>query len=267
MADYREAVRAMQESQHREALLNWQLQLSSASLLDGASESRNYPGPPYPQQGILPPHMLGTLLASNPSLLLSMTTPGPHTNFFAAAAAAAPVQSHQPRPLPPIAAYPQHQLAEGGGGSHPRNHDYQYRLGPQAPTAATWEPPSGERRRQPREQKRRSRISDPFPVRLHRLLLDMELQGKQDIASFTPSGKSFRVHKPDEFVRDILPKYFRQKNFASFKRQLNMYGFNRVLGGRLDGGDFHHASFQRGEPDLCKAMLPKGSVLLDSEAS
>jgi hypothetical protein len=105
------------------------------------------------------------------------------------------------------------------------------------------------------KQKRR-RVSDPFPVRLHRLLIAMESEGTTDIVSFTPSGKAFQVHKPVAFVRDIVPNYFRQKQFKSFKRQLNVYGFDRVIG---TDGAFYHAQFHRGEPDLCKDMLPRGT--------
>jgi hypothetical protein len=102
-------------------------------------------------------------------------------------------------------------------------------------------------------RKRRKGVTDTFPVRLHGLLLDMDLEGTGDIIAWTPSGKSFRVHKPDEFVRDIGPKYFRQKNFASFKRQLNVYGFDRVLGSD-DGGAFYHPLFRRDSPELCRSL-------------
>jgi hypothetical protein len=109
----------------------------------------------------------------------------------------------------------------------------------------------------PREKRRqRSRANDPFPVKLLRLLSDTESNGNEHIVSFTPSGHAFLVHKPNEFMRDIAPKYFRQKKFSSFTRQLNMYGFEKLNHGS-DKGAFSHANFQRGEPELCSHIVAR----------
>jgi len=45
------------------------------------------------------------------------------------------------------------------------------------------------------------------------------------IASWDASGTAFAIHKMDAFAADMLPKYFRHRNFSSFVRQLNFYGF------------------------------------------
>lgn len=47
---------------------------------------------------------------------------------------------------------------------------------------------------------------------------------------------SFVVFKRKAFVENVMPMYFRMSVFASFQRQLNMYGFQRITTGRDKGG-------------------------------
>jgi hypothetical protein len=110
----------------------------------------------------------------------------------------------------------------------------------------------------PREKRRQlTRASEPFPVRLFRLLSDLESsEENQDIASFTASGQAFEIFKPVEFMKDVAPRYFRQKHYSSFTRQLNCYGFHKVSRGP-DMGAFCHQKFQRDKPELCKGITAK----------
>lgn len=53
-------------------------------------------------------------------------------------------------------------------------------------------------------------VTTPFPWKLHDMLDDMASQGKHSVVTWQPHGKAFMVHKPKEFVQDIMPHYFNQ---------------------------------------------------------
>lgn len=59
-----------------------------------------------------------------------------------------------------------------------------------------------------------------FPEKLHGLIMDAETMGFQDVVSWQDSGKSFKVHKPQIFQNDIIPKYFKPIKYTSFQRQV-----------------------------------------------
>lgn len=95
--------------------------------------------------------------------------------------------------------------------------------------------------------------SVPFPWKLHEMLDIAEKENFTNIVSWLPDHKSFKVYQTETFVRDIMPKYFRQTKYKSFQRQLNMWGFERLLSGPSKGG-YLHQHFIRGQPALCRYM-------------
>lgn len=90
----------------------------------------------------------------------------------------------------------------------------------------------------PKPDPRRNRggVSKPFPEVLHEMLLDLEREGKGDVASFFSHGRAFAIHKPRVFITEVMPHYFRQTKLTSFQRQLNLYGFKRISSGIDNGG-------------------------------
>lgn len=94
-----------------------------------------------------------------------------------------------------------------------------------------------------------------FPWKLHIMLERAETENYQDVVSWVPvkNGSAFRVHKPDEFINRVMPLYFDQTKFESFRRQLNMYGFSRVIRGE-DRGIISHSNFIQGDRNMCKSI-------------
>ncbi|KFO73478.1 Heat shock factor protein 2, partial [Cuculus canorus] len=81
------------------------------------------------------------------------------------------------------------------------------------------------------------------------------------------NGQSFLVLDEQRFAKEILPKYFKHNNMASFVRQLNMYGFRKVV--HVDSGivkqerdgpvEFQHPYFKQGREDLLEHIKRKVS--------
>lgn len=99
----------------------------------------------------------------------------------------------------------------------------------------------------------RGGVIEPFPEKLHRLLLEVEAAGMSDIISFIADGRAFAIHKPDTFFNEVVNVYFRQKRLSSFKRQLNLYGFELINAGPARGG-YYHELFKKDSPELCRRM-------------
>lgn len=99
----------------------------------------------------------------------------------------------------------------------------------------------------------RGGVVEPFPEKLHRLLQESEAAGLSDVISFVANGRAFAIHKPERFFKEIVPQYFRHKRLSSFKRQLNLYGFELISSGPARGA-YYHKLFIEGKPELCATM-------------
>ena len=82
-----------------------------------------------------------------------------------------------------------------------------------------------------------------------------------NLIRWSDSGNSFVVLDEDEFSKRLIPDLFKHNKYASFVRQLNMYGFHKVVG-LADGSlktseqrskppsEYENPYFKRGQPDL-----------------
>mmetsp|Transcript_41099 Transcript_41099/g.70329 ORF Transcript_41099/g.70329 Transcript_41099/m.70329 type:complete len:420 (+) Transcript_41099:121-1380(+) len=90
-----------------------------------------------------------------------------------------------------------------------------------------------------------------FAEKLHSVLNNKECR---HAIAWLPSGRSFCITNQEEFVKKILPKFFREAKFESFSRRLKRWGFRKVYTTGLSQTIFSHDLFHRDRPDLCKTM-------------
>ncbi|XP_045128627.1 heat shock factor protein-like isoform X3 [Portunus trituberculatus] len=100
-----------------------------------------------------------------------------------------------------------------------------------------------------------------FLTKLWRLVDDAKTN---DLISWTQNGRSFIIQNQAKFSRELLPQYYKHNNMASFVRQLNMYGFHKVVsadsGGlrvERDEMEFAHPHFLRGQENLLENIKRK----------
>lgn len=106
-------------------------------------------------------------------------------------------------------------------------------------------------------------VKVPFPVVLYNMLEHIDLKEPQlaKIISWQPHGRCFVTHNPKKFEDEVLPRFFKQKHYASFRRQLNLWGFKRLTQSGPDNGAYYHEMFLRSKTYLCRGIerLANGS--------
>ena len=105
------------------------------------------------------------------------------------------------------------------------------------------------------KRKSRSKVPNSFLKKTYYMLED---ETQSEIVSWSEDGKSFVIKNPTEFSEQVLPKYFKHSNLASFVRQLNMYDFHKHRSSSQQKL-FYHPSFQKGRIHLLKNIRRKSS--------
>jgi hypothetical protein len=108
-----------------------------------------------------------------------------------------------------------------------------------------------------KQRSKRGGCKYPFPLRLFDLLeyINVRKSELSHIISWTPHGKAFQVHDREAFEKQIQPKMFNQSKYASFNRQLNLWGFERIPNHHAGGPrSYFHPLFQNHDRELCCTM-------------
>uniref|UniRef100_A0AAX7SD24 HSF-type DNA-binding domain-containing protein n=1 Tax=Astatotilapia calliptera TaxID=8154 RepID=A0AAX7SD24_ASTCA len=116
--------------------------------------------------------------------------------------------------------------------------------------------------------------SGNVPAFLTKLWTLVEDPDTDPLICWSPSGTSFHVFDQGRFSKEVLPKFFKHNNMASFIRQLNMYGFRKVVhieqGGLVkperDDTEFQHPFFIRGQEHLLENIKRKVSSVRQDDA-
>ncbi|KAM4042161.1 uncharacterized protein ACNLHF_012948 isoform 1-T1 [Anomaloglossus baeobatrachus] len=102
------------------------------------------------------------------------------------------------------------------------------------------------------------KASSTVPKFLTKIWALVEDQLNNEYICWSQDGNSFIVLDEERFAKEILPRHFKHNNMASFVRQLNWYGFHKVMqdetgAARQDkycSGRYQHSFFKRGQEEL-----------------
>jgi hypothetical protein len=106
----------------------------------------------------------------------------------------------------------------------------------------------------------------PFLLHLHQMLR----RENPRVIRWAEDGKAFEILDKEALTHQILPRYFKNKNFASFQRQLNYFGFRKWSKARAAFPTYSREHFTRDNYDdmaLVKRQSKKSRKRKASTAS
>ncbi|CAK7568085.1 MAG: Heat shock transcription factor [Sporothrix epigloea] len=100
-----------------------------------------------------------------------------------------------------------------------------------------------------------------IPPFVQKLSSFLEEAKNTELICWSEKGDSFIVLDEDEFAKTLIPELFKHNNYASFVRQLNMYGFHKRVGlsdnsmkaserKNKSPSEYYNPYFRRGHPNL-----------------
>lgn len=96
-------------------------------------------------------------------------------------------------------------------------------------------------------------LNQTFPVRLFRLVYEAEQNNQEHIIQFNQAGDAILLHDREALMRELVPNHLRLTNFASFRRQMCMYGFEKRCHSATITLEYRHECFHRDRPmDLAR---------------
>ena len=108
----------------------------------------------------------------------------------------------------------------------------------------------------------------PFPAKLYYMLQYFQCHEPEvaKIISWQPHGCCFMTHDIKRMEEFILPRFFNHRQYSSFRRNLNIWGFKRLTQNGPDHGSYYHELFLRGNPSLCNGIKRLGSKKMSEAA-
>ncbi|CAD8195780.1 unnamed protein product [Paramecium pentaurelia] len=110
----------------------------------------------------------------------------------------------------------------------------------------------------------KSRSQSSIPAFLQKTYDILENPQLQDIVGWNEDGSGFLVKNVIAFQDQVLPMYFKHRNFASFVRQMNMYGFHKSRSD-LKENEFIHPHFKKDQKNLLKKIKRKSGEHNDEQ--
>ncbi|KAL9082165.1 MAG: hypothetical protein Q9159_006650 [Coniocarpon cinnabarinum] len=100
-----------------------------------------------------------------------------------------------------------------------------------------------------------------IPPFIQKLSSFLDNNSNDELIRWSPTGDSFIVLDEEQFANKLIPELFKHNNYASFVRQLNMYGFHKKVGltdnsmraserKAKSPSEYENAYFKRGRPEL-----------------
>jgi len=105
----------------------------------------------------------------------------------------------------------------------------------------------------PRQKLHPGKGGDLFPLHLHGILHQIQIEGNSHIISFRHHGRAFSILNEAAFEKSLMPRFFPKLRFKDFVQLLVDYGFEQLTSGPDDGA-FYHELFLRSRPGLCVNM-------------